>query len=80
MSLEKEMALHTSILAWKSHGQKSQVGYSPWGCKELDMTEMTNAQEARLDEEGLLLSIFQSSKDLSGTQTRKTIRITEGAL
>ena len=21
------------------HGQKSLVGYSPWGCKELDMTE-----------------------------------------
>ena len=29
--MEKEMALHTSILAWKFHGQKSQVGYSPWG-------------------------------------------------
>ena len=24
----------------KSHEQKSLVGYSPWGCKELDMTEM----------------------------------------
>ena len=23
----------------KSHGQRSLVGYSPWGCKELDMTE-----------------------------------------
>ena len=22
-----------------SHGQRSQVGYSPWDCKELDMTE-----------------------------------------
>ena len=21
------------------HGQKCLVGYSPWGCKELDMTE-----------------------------------------
>ena len=21
------------------HGQRSLVGYSPWGCKELDMTE-----------------------------------------
>ena len=26
---------------WKSHGQRSLVGYSPWGCKELDMTEHT---------------------------------------
>ena len=23
----------------KSHGQRSLVGYSPWGRKELDMTE-----------------------------------------
>ena len=23
----------------KSHGQRSLAGYSPWGCKELDMTE-----------------------------------------
>ena len=27
----------------KSHGQRSLVGYSPWGCKELDMTEHLSA-------------------------------------
>ena len=32
-TLEKEMATHSSI--WQS----SLVGYSPWDCKELDMTE-----------------------------------------
>ena len=37
--LEKEMAAHSSILAWKSHGQWSLVGYSQWGHKELDMTK-----------------------------------------
>ena len=37
--LEKEMATHSSILAWKSHGWRSLAGYSPWGCKELDVTE-----------------------------------------
>ena len=26
-------------LPGKSHGQRSLAGYSPWGCKELDMTE-----------------------------------------
>ena len=31
--LEKEMAIHSSILAWKIHGQKSLAGYSPWGRK-----------------------------------------------
>ena len=34
--LKKEKATHSSILAWKSHGQRSVVGYSPWGHKELD--------------------------------------------
>ena len=37
--LEKEMAIHTSTLPGKSHGQRSLVGYSPWGRKESDMTE-----------------------------------------
>ena len=27
------------ILPGKSNGRRSLVGYSPWGCKELDMTE-----------------------------------------
>ena len=27
-------------LPGKSHGQKNLVGYSPWGCKDLDMTEL----------------------------------------
>ena len=38
-SLEKDMATHSSILAWRIHGQRSLVGYSPWGHKELDTTE-----------------------------------------
>ena len=29
------------FLPGKFHGQRSLVGYSPWGCKESDMTEMT---------------------------------------
>ena len=37
--LEKEMATHSSTLAWKIHRQRSMVGYSPWGRKELDLTE-----------------------------------------
>ena len=32
--LEKEMASHSSILAWKIHGQRSLAGCSPWGSKE----------------------------------------------
>ena len=33
--LEVEMATHSSILAWRSHEQRSLVGYSPWGHKRV---------------------------------------------
>ena len=29
--LEKGMAAHSSILAWRIHGQRSLVGCNPWG-------------------------------------------------
>ena len=40
-SLEEGMVTHFSILAWRmnTHGQKSLVGYSPWGHKQLYTTE-----------------------------------------
>jgi len=31
------------FLPGKSHGQRSLAGYSPWGRKELDMTEHTQS-------------------------------------
>ena len=37
VTLEKEMVTH--IFAWKIHGRRSLVGYSPWGHKESDTTE-----------------------------------------
>ena len=37
--LEEETATQSSILAWRIHGQRSLVSYSPWGCKELNVTE-----------------------------------------
>ena len=37
--LEKNMATHSSILAWKIPWMEEPGGYSPWGRKELDMTE-----------------------------------------
>ena len=40
-ALEKEMATHSSVLAWEIHGQRSLVGCSPWGRTESDMTEVT---------------------------------------
>ena len=38
--LEKGMATLSSILSGKSHGQRGLAGYSPWGHKESDMTEL----------------------------------------
>ena len=36
---EKGMATHSSTLAMRSHGQKSQVDYSLWGGEESDIAE-----------------------------------------
>ena len=45
-SLEEGMAAHSSILAWRIHGQRSLADYSPWGREESDMTEETQALTA----------------------------------
>ena len=39
--LEEGMAASPVILPREFHGQKTLVGYSPWGCKESDTTEAT---------------------------------------
>ena len=37
------------FLLGKFHGQRSLVDYSPWGCKDLDMTEQLNTHTQLLD-------------------------------
>ena len=37
--LEKEMATHSSIVAWKISWTEEPGGYSPWDFKESDRTE-----------------------------------------
>ena len=39
---ETGMANIPVFLPGESHGQRSLAGYSPWGCKESDMTEQPN--------------------------------------
>ena len=46
--LEKKMAPHSSILAGKSHGQRSLVGYSPWGHKRVGYALASKQQEYTL--------------------------------
>ena len=40
-ALEKEMATHSSVLAWRIPGTGSLVGCHLWGCTESDTTEAT---------------------------------------
>ena len=40
-ALEKEMATHSSVLAWRIPGTGSLVGCRLWGRTESDMTEAT---------------------------------------
>ena len=40
--LEEGMETQSSILAWKIPWREAWVGYSPWGHKELDTTELLN--------------------------------------
>ena len=43
------MATHSSILPGESHGERSLVGYSSWGPRELNMTEqLSTAQHSRV--------------------------------
>ena len=37
--LDKEMATHSSILAWRIPQSEEPASYNPWDCKEFDMTE-----------------------------------------
>ena len=46
--LEKEMAVHSRVLARNSRGQRSLAGYSPCGVKESDTAErLTNNKVLR---------------------------------
>ena len=52
--LEKEMAIHSSILVWKIPW-RSMVGYSPWGRRESDMTEQLQFQFQTQESHGYTL-------------------------
>ena len=45
--LEKSMAVHSSILAWRIPWKRSLEGYSPWGHKESDTTERLTHTEKK---------------------------------
>ena len=59
--LEKEMATHSSILAWEIPWTRSLVGCSPWGHKESGTTEQ------------LSLSLFHFAVLLNSPWTKSPI-------
>ena len=48
-TLEKEMATHSGIPG-KTHGQRSLVGYSPWGHQRVgyNLATKTNGEKTRI--------------------------------
>ena len=46
--LEKEMAIDSSLLAWKIPWKRSLVGYSPWGCKRVRHDLATKQRQFKL--------------------------------
>ena len=48
-ALEKEMATHSSVLAWRIPGTGSLVGCRLWGCTESETTEAMQQQLLLVD-------------------------------
>ena len=58
--LQGEMVPTPVFLPGESHGQRSLVGYSPWGRKELDMTEQLSAHiHTTKDQISIILLVYQ---------------------
>ena len=49
-ALEKEMATHSCVLAWRIPGTGSLVGCRLWGHTESDMTERLSSSSSRLSQ------------------------------
>ena len=55
--LEKEMAMHSSILTGESHGQRRLVGYSPWGGERVRRDSVTKQQQWKEQKTEIILRI-----------------------
>ena len=47
-ALEKEMAIHSSILAWEIPQTESLAGYNPWGHKRVGHNLVTKQQSKQV--------------------------------
>ena len=67
------MATYSSILAWRVPWTEEPVGYSPWGCKGLDMTEYVCTHEPQSEKQkfsGLNLSKRLEKRKKLGMMTQ----------
>ena len=46
--MEKEMATHSSILAWEIPWTEEPGGYSPWSCKESETTQQLSTHSTQM--------------------------------
>ena len=61
--LEKQMAPHSSILAWRIPWTEESGGHSPWGRKESDTTERLTQTHTHVEAEYCPLTVSQSSTE-----------------
>ena len=66
------------FLPGKLHGQRSLVAYSPWCCKELDMTEATNTHTQDSTEQ--LIKVGHQKSQLPASDDLSRNLSLEGAL
>ena len=59
-ALEKGMVTRSSFLSRESHGQRSLVGYSPWGCTELDTTKHAHISDSGAYTDSVISGIISS--------------------
>ena len=62
--MKKEMAIRSSILPGKFQGQRNLAGYCPWGHKESDMTEQTQAHNHPHTHYGEVIILLLRADDL----------------
>ena len=64
VTLGKEMATHSSVLAWRIPGMGEPVGCRLRGCTELDMTEATEQQQQQQQQQ--FMCVYPFSEAVTG--------------
>ena len=70
--LDKEMATHSSVLAWRIPWTEDLVGYNPWGCKGSDMTEATLRHSCVSGKSGVSHCQVRTQLRLPGSRERSS--------